>query len=74
VRHAVFSGSISTGGTVGLGAVFSVTPNWNPGGGAGTYVNHPVGVRYDADEETWAILNEDLDPMPERAAFNIVVS
>ncbi len=56
------------------GAVFSVTPNWNPGGGAGTYVNHPVGVRYDAGEEKWAILNIDLSPMPERAAFNVVVS
>jgi hypothetical protein len=55
-------------------AVFSVTPNWNPGGGAGTYVNHPVDVRYDAGEEKWAVLNGDLSPMPERAAFNVVVS
>lgn len=56
------------------GAVFSVTPNWNPGGGAGTYVDHPVGVRYDAGEEKWAILNRDLSPIPEGAAFNVVVS
>jgi hypothetical protein len=55
-------------------AVFSLTPNWNPGGGAGTYVNAPVGTRYDAGEEKWAILREDLGPMPEGAAFNIVVT
>lgn len=56
-------------------AVFSVTPNWNPGGGgAGTYVNAPVDTRYDAAKEKWAILREDLGPMPERAAFNVVVS
>ena len=35
-------------------ALFSVTPNWNPG--AGTYVNAPVATRYDAGEEKWAIL------------------
>ena len=55
-------------------AVFLVTPNWNPGGGAGTYVDAPVDTRYDAGEEKWAILREDLGPMPEGAAFNVVVS
>ncbi len=55
-------------------AIFSVTPNWNPGGGAGIYVNAPVDTRYDAGEEKWAILRKDLGPMPEGAAFNVVVS
>ncbi len=55
-------------------AVFSLMPNWNPGGGAGTYVNAPVATRYDAGEEKWAILREDLAPMPEGAAFNVVVT
>jgi len=55
-------------------AVLSVTPNWNPGGGAGTYNDHPVDVRYDTDEEKWAILNTDLGPMPQSAAFNVEVS
>ena len=55
-------------------AVFSLTPNWNPGGGAGTYVNAPVATRYDAVEENRAILREDLGPMPEGAAFNMVVT
>ncbi len=54
--------------------VFSITPNWNPGGGAGTYVNAPVNTRYDADEEKWVILREDLGPMPEGAAFSVVVT
>jgi hypothetical protein len=55
-------------------AVLAVTPNWNPGGGDGTYNNHPVGVRYDAEEERWTILNLDLAPMPEGAAFDIAVT
>ncbi len=55
-------------------AVFSLTPNWNPGGGAGIYVNAPVDTRYDAGEEKWAILREDLGLMPKGAAFNMVVT
>lgn len=54
-------------------AVLAVTPNWNPGGGAGTYNDHPVGFRYDAEEEKWAILNLDRAPMPAGAAFNVAV-
>ncbi len=55
-------------------AILSVTPNWNPGGGAGTYDDHPVDIRYDTDEEKWTILNTDLGPMPQSAAFNVEVS
>jgi len=55
-------------------AVLSVTPNWNPGGAAGTYNDHPVDTRYDTDEEKWAILNTDRRPMPQSAAFNVEVS
>lgn len=55
-------------------AVLSIMPNWNPGGGAGTYNDHPVRVRYDAEREKWVILNQDLASMPEGAAFNVVVS
>ncbi|MDP9486795.1 MAG: nuclear transport factor 2 family protein [Actinomycetota bacterium] len=54
-------------------AVLSVTQNWNPGGGAGTYNDHPIGVWYDADAERWAIFNQDRSPMPEGAAFNVLV-
>ena len=55
-------------------AVLSITPNWNPGGGAGIYNNHPVSVLYDAEEAKWVILNQDLGLMPEGAAFNVAVS
>ncbi len=55
-------------------AVLSVTQNWNPGGGDGTYNDHPVGVWYDEGAGRWAIFNQDRAPMPERAAFNVVVA
>lgn len=51
----------------------SVTSNWNPGGGAGTYSDHPVGVLYDADRERWAIVNEDGAPTRAGASFNVAV-
>jgi hypothetical protein len=50
-----------------------VTPNWNPGGGAGTYNEHSVGVWYDSDAQRWAIFNQDREPMPDGAAFNVGV-
>ncbi len=56
------------------GAVLSVTQNWNPGGGGGTYNDHPVGVWYDAGAGKWAIFNQDRAAMPEGAAFNVTVS
>jgi hypothetical protein len=54
-------------------AVLYVTQIWNPGGGAGTYNEHPIGVWYDANRKGWAIFNQDREPMPEGAAFNVVV-
>jgi hypothetical protein len=56
------------------GADLSVTQNWNPGGGSGTYNDHPVEAVYDAGRERWAIRNADGAPMPEGAAFNLAVS
>ena len=55
-------------------APVSVTQNWNPGGGAGVYNDHPVGVFYDEDVDKWAVYNRDGAPMPEGAAFNVAVS
>lgn len=52
-------------------AIVSVTQNWNPDGGAGTYNNHPVGVWYDSSVKRWAVFNQDRAAMPEGAAFNI---
>ena len=51
----------------------SVAQNWNPGGFGGTYNDHPVGVRYDAEVKQWVIFNEDGARMPEGAAFNVTV-
>jgi hypothetical protein len=51
----------------------SVTQNWNPGGFGGTYNDHPVGVRYDAEARQWVIFNEDGEAMPEGADFNVTV-
>jgi sortase A len=55
-------------------AILSVTQNWNPGGGSGTYNDHPVDVRYDAGRQRWAIYNTDDSAMPDGAAFNVAVS
>lgn len=52
-------------------AVLSLTQNWNPSGEGGVYNDHPVGIRYDAGREKWAIYNEDGAPIPEGAAFNV---
>ena len=56
------------------GAILSVTQNWNPGGGSGTYNDHPVDVRYDTGRQQWAIYNKDDSAMPDGAAFNVAVS
>jgi hypothetical protein len=53
--------------------VLYVTQNWNPGGGAGIYDEHPIGVWYDDSRQRWAIFNQDREPMPDGAAFNVAV-
>jgi len=54
--------------------VLSITQDWNPGGGAGTYNDHPIGARYDAQRGKWAVFNRDLSDIPKGAAFNVAVS
>ena len=54
-------------------AIISVTQNWNPGGGAGAYNDHPVGVWYDPASDKWAIFNQDRAPMPRGVSFNVFV-
>lgn len=54
--------------------VLYVTQNWNPGGVEdGIYNDHAVGVWYDSDRQRWAIFNQDREPMPDGAAFNVGV-
>lgn len=55
-------------------AVLYITQNWNPGGGEGTYNDHPVGVWYDTNREKWAIFNQDRAAIPEGSAFDVLVS
>jgi hypothetical protein len=53
--------------------ILYVTQNWNPGGGTGTYNDHPIGVWYDSSTQRWAIFNQDREVMPEGVAFNVAV-
>ncbi len=53
--------------------ILYVTQNFNPEGKGGTYNNHPVGVWYDSNRQRWAIFNQDREPMPIGAAFNVAV-
>ncbi len=52
-------------------AVLLVTQNWNPNGQGGVYNPHTVGVYYTGKQ--WAIFNEDHQPMPPGAAFNVAI-
>jgi hypothetical protein len=55
-------------------ALVYVTPNWNPGGGAGTYHDHNIGVYYSTGHK-WCIFNQDYTvDMTIGAAFNVLVS
>ena len=55
-------------------ASIQVTQNFNPGGTpAGTFNDHPVGVRYYPSKKRWAIFNEDGKAMPISAAFNVMI-
>ena len=55
-------------------ALLFITQNWNPGGGSGTYNDHPVGVWYNDALEKWAVFNEDAASMPAGADFNVLVA
>ena len=52
-------------------AFLLVTQNYSPGGGSGTYNNHPVQVTYLSGR--WFILNQDFANMPSGASFNVLV-
>jgi len=54
-------------------AIVLVTQNWNPGGGAGTYNSHTIGVWYSSSSQKWAVFNQDLASMPTDAAFNVLI-
>lgn len=53
-------------------ALLFITPNYNPGGGSGTYANFPVGVYYSSLGQA-AIFNENVSgSMPIGASFNVL--
>ena len=55
-------------------ASIQITQDFNPGGApAGTFNDHPVGVRYYPSKKKWAIFNEDNAKIPMTAAFNVMV-
>jgi hypothetical protein len=55
-------------------AELEVTQDWNPGGSlTGVFNPHPIGVRYYKAQRKWAVINEDIKPMPAGAAFNVLV-
>jgi hypothetical protein len=54
-------------------AGIEITQNYNPGGMAGTFNDHPVGVMYVPSKKKWAIFNEDKAAMTTGAAFNVMV-
>ncbi len=54
-------------------AVMVVTQNYSPYGGGGHYNDHPIGVAYSTDVDTWVIFNEDGAAMPLNTAFNVLI-
>ena len=52
-------------------AVVLVTHNWNPGGVAGVYENHRLGVYYVGTINKWAIYHQDTTPYTLNANYNV---
>jgi serine/threonine protein kinase len=52
-------------------AIIMVTQLWNPGGAAGVYNNHPIGLAFNGTN--WTVVNEDQTPIPQGASFNISI-
>ena len=55
-------------------AIVLATPNWNPGGGASAYHDHPIGMWYVPSQAAWFIYNEDSSIMTNGLAFNIFIA
>lgn len=49
-----------------------VTPNFNPGGAGGRYLNSHIGVWYDAGRARWGIFRQNGAAMPNDAGFNVL--
>ncbi len=53
-------------------AKLTVTPNWNPPGQSGAYLDHNIGTWYNGSE--WEIFNQDTASMPTGESFNVTAS
>jgi hypothetical protein len=65
------SGNLSTipSPTTNANTYLVVTPNYNPGGGGGTFHNHNIGVYYNGSH--WGIFNQDVAAMAPGHSFNV---
>ncbi len=54
-------------------ASFYVSQLWNPNGVGGVYNNAVITVQYDAVLLKWEVKNTDGSPIPEGAAFNVLI-
>lgn len=61
---------LELGGGGGEERPLLITSNWNPGGQRGIYNDHPTGVVF--GREGWWIFNQDGQPLPAGAAFNVL--
>jgi Big-like domain-containing protein len=52
-------------------ALVTVTQNWNPAGSSGVFNDANYGVAYDG--LNWLIFNQDGTPIPDGAAFNVLI-
>ncbi len=55
-------------------AAFYVSQVWNPGGGNGVYNNADIDLEYDKAAAKWLVRNASGTPIPEGAAFNIMIN
>lgn len=53
-------------------ALLFITPNWNPGGVGGTYVNSRVGVYYSTANQAAIFIERTSESMPSGASFNVL--
>ncbi len=54
-------------------AIMLVTQNQSPDAFGGSLNNHPLGVWYSSDYRKWAVFNEDVTPITDISAFNIMI-
>jgi len=54
-------------------ALLLVTPTLSPEGGSGVNNPHLIYTFYSTTEQKWSIINQDHEPIPESASFNVLI-